>query len=173
MHSINSMTTSNSKIKYPIAWPAAYTDANRTETTVILFDGHHLRMTVRGVGFIGDDFDCFEPQITIIDDNLKLFTCAHSWTRRAELSECRIECDIPMVMVGSTSPIAELHVILDLGHVMERGMLDREDLKLSLCVDGITYQSIGKSGWFEDEKITETHLCPEFERRRPGTGYRG
>jgi len=27
--------------------------------------------------------------------------------------------------------------------------------------------------WGQSERVQETYLCPEFERRRPGTGYRG
>ena len=122
------------------------------------------------------------------------------------------------------------------------GQMDRERLTIRLAVNGQTFQSDGKSGWFEDEMldvqrklppgtfiktcincafsdyspyghglfgnmfcfrankegyrglpsgenfekdayfdvmdtvsemVQETFLCPEFERRKPGTGHRG
>jgi hypothetical protein len=126
---------------------------------------------------------------------------------------------------------------LELGNPAPNGGLDREHLTLELRLGGRTYQSSGRSGWFEDEMldvqgqlppgtylracitcaysdyspighglfggmacfrdnkaeylavrskadlfriwgtmtefVQETYLCPEFERRQPGTGYRG
>jgi hypothetical protein len=46
-------------------------------------------------------------------------------------------------------------------------------------VAGDPYRAVtGKDGLFDlwdtmTEYVQETHLCPEFERREPGTEYRG
>jgi hypothetical protein len=159
------------------------------------------------------------------------------------LCSCVLEADIPVPVVTPTGIVGGLLTFaLELGEPLPTGQMARERLELRLAVNGQTYPSDGKSGWFEDEMldvqrklppgtfmkacincavsdyspyghglfgnmicfrankagylalpsgadfrkdayfavlgtvsemVQETHLCPEFERRKPGTGYRG
>lgn len=221
-------------------YPALYRDVRAEERTVIENDGKQLRMVVRGVEFVGDDFDGLKPALDLTDPRLESFTIYHM-----DLCGCYLECTIP-VPVSSSADIVDgqLLVQLELGFPRPGGNkgIDREVLKLRLSVGDATLWSQGKSGWFEDELldiqralpeamymkacincafsdyspvgnglfgcmacfrdnkeaylrvankrpfdkvaffqiwatrtefVQETYLCPEFERRQPGSGYRG
>jgi hypothetical protein len=203
------------------------------ERTTILNDGKTLTMVVRGVRFQGNDFDGFEPQDVSDPAMLRSFTFLHG-----SLCFCTIEADIPVpVMTPSGAVEGSLTFELELGEPLRTGQMGRERLKLRLAVNGQTFSSEGRTGWFEGEMldlqgklppgtfmkacincafsdyspyghglfgglacfrgkkagyravtgkddlfavwdtmtefVQETHLCPEFERRAPGTGYRG
>lgn len=219
-------------------YPARYKDRFGEERTTILDDGDSLTMAIRGVQFRGKDFDGFEPEDVSDPAQLASFTFLHG-----SLCFCIIEADIPVpVVTPSGIEGGMLTFELELGEPLPTGQMDRERLTLRLAVNGQTYSSDGKSGWFEDEMlgvqrklppgtfmkacincafsdysphghglfgnmicfrankagylalptgedfckddyfavlgtisemVEETHLCPEFERRKPGTGYRG
>jgi hypothetical protein len=224
----------------PTLWSysARYKDRFGEEATTITNDGKTLSMVFRGVRFQGNDFDSFEPQDVSDPTQLETFAFFHG-----SLWSCIIEADIPIPVVTPTETVYGLLTCeLELGEVLPTGRMDREQLKLRLAVNGQTYSSEGRSGWFEDELldlqnrlppgtfmkacincafsdyspyghglfggmicfrsnkagyqslpsgkafsksayftvmasvsdiVQETYLCPEFERRVPGTGYRG
>lgn len=219
-------------------YPARYKDRSGEEWTAIQDDGGSLTMVVRGVRFRGRDFDGFEPEGVSDPAQLASFTFLHG-----SLCFCVIKADIPVPVVTPTGAVdGQLTFELELGEPLPTGQMDRERLTLRLAVNGQTYLSDGKLGWFEDEMldvqrklppgtfmkacincafsdyspyghglfgnmicfrankagylalpsgadfekdayfdvmdtvsemVQETHLCPEFERRQPGTGYRG
>jgi hypothetical protein len=198
---------------------------------MILNDSRELTMLLREVTFAGASFDTLEPIAGSDDRLLQNFTF-----QLRSLCACRIACKIPILTTDGVGD-AILGVDLTLGGPTANGGLDREDLFLTLDLDGQTYRSSGKSGWFEDElldlqkamprgnyfkacigcgfsdyspsghglfgsmacfrnskeeylrvkskgdlfdlwdrnagRVQETFLCHEFEKRQPGTGYRG
>jgi len=211
-------------------YPARYRDQHGEEATVIQNDGKSLRMTVRGITFVGFSFDTLDPECGADAARSAFFEFDHH-----ALSACVIEwqMDIPMVQGGECNT-AELWGSIELGS--DKPGVGGVDLRLTLVHDGISYSSSGTSGGFEDElleiqrqlpagtfmkacincaysdyspcgqqvfgdmmcfrnkkeqylkvqskgdffqlgkpeqDVQETYLCPEFERRIPGTGYRG
>ena len=213
-------------------YPTTYSDAEGSEATTIANDSETLRLSMRGVEFVGRDFDSLEPT-GAAPEKLRRFTL-----NQGCLCSCRIGCRIP-IPVHERGKLLEgsLSVELVLGDPAANGGLDREQLRIVLEYDGQQLAGSGTSGWFEDEllgiqaqlpegvfikacinclysdynpsghglfgcmmcfrnlkaeylKVTtkqefwsvhgrqdrfvqETYLCPEFERRIPGTGYRG
>ncbi|CAN5303467.1 hypothetical protein BH10PLA2_BH10PLA2_31040 [soil metagenome] len=214
-------------------YAATYTDANGSETTTISNDGANLALSLRGVEFVGCDFDSLEPT-GASPEQLQSFTL-----NQGSLCSCRIQCRIP-VPVQECGKLFEgwLSIELVLGNPGPKGGLDREELGIVLEYNGQQWAGSGKSGWFEDElldiqgqlpegtffnacinclysdyspadhglfggmlcyrnlkaeylsikskreflvllhrredrSVQETYLCHEFERRVPGTGYRG
>lgn len=213
-------------------YPMTYFDAHGFETATINNDGTTLGVSLRGVEFVGHDFDSLEPK-DCAPEQLRGFTLSQGC-----LCACRIDCRIP-VPVQDRGHLRDgaLLVELVLGDPASNGGLDNEQLRIVLEYDEQRFASPGTSGWFEDEllgiqtqlpagvfikacinclysdyspyghglfggmmcfrnlkaeylKVTtkqefwsvhgrqdrfvqETYLCPEFERRIPGTGYRG
>ena len=216
-----------------MVYPAKYHDRFGEEATAIENDGTTLRMVVREIEFTGRMFDDWEPSTPASSPQLTNFPL-----NRGELCSYTLECEIPLPLVKASQPTqAILRVHLELGEPRANGGVDREDLKLELSINGQSYKSSGRNGWFEDELIDiqamlptdvhmkccftcaysdynpaghglfgglicfrnhkreylsltgkqavfqliektneivqETYLCPEFEKRVPGTGYRG
>jgi len=212
-------------------YPATYADAQGSETTTLANDGKELKVTLRGVEFVGDDFDSLEPRHAT-PEQLSRFTLHHGC-----LCSYRIECQVLVpVQDGGRLVDGSLFVKLVLGDPDPNGGLDSRQLQIVLEYDGQRFAGPGASGWFEGEllaiqarlpngvfikacincqysdyspyghglfgglmcfrnlkaeyvKVTtkeqfwsvhgrqerfvqETYLCPEFERRIPGTGYR-
>lgn len=216
-------------------YPALYSDAQGEERTVIENDGKQLRMVVRGIEFVGRDFDGLEPLCDLTDSRLASFT-----SYKGEICGYRLECVMPVLVVASEELLdGQLQVQFVLGHPRPEGNrgIDQETLQLCLSFGGASFWSKGTSGGFEDELldiqqalpegaylkaciscafsdyspagqslfgslacfrgnkeayrqvtnkralfaiwntmteyVQETYLCPEFEKRRPGAGYRG
>lgn len=218
------------------SYPARYQDAQGEENTGIDNDGKRLHMKVRGVEFVGANFDGLDSTLDPTDPRLTSFTLY-----RGSLCACHLECVIPLpVVVGQELMSGQLQMYLDLGHPRPggNGGIDQETLRLCLSFGGTSFWSKGTSGGiFEDELrdlqqalpqgaylkaciscafsdyspaghglfgslacfrdnkaayrqvngkhslfaiwdtmtefVQETYLCPEFEHRLPGTGYRG
>jgi hypothetical protein len=213
-------------------YPVTYSDAHGSEATTIANDSATLRLSLRGVEFMGRDFDSLEPT-GATPEQLWQFTLNHG-----SLCSCRIDCRIPVPVHDRGGALdGWLSMELLLGDPCANGGLDCEQLRIVLEYDGQRFAGSGTSGWFEDEllsiqaqlpegvyfkacinclysdyspyghglfgsmmcfrnlkaeylKVTtkqefwsvhgrqdrfvqETYLCPEFERRIPGTGYRG
>jgi hypothetical protein len=214
-------------------YPAKYSDARGSETTTIGNDGETLRVFLRGLEFVGRDFDSLElPKDARPEQRQRL-----SFSQ-ACLCSCCIECQIPVPIHDCGRPVdGALLIELVLGDPCPNEGLDREQLRIVFEYDGKRFVGSGTSGWFEDEllgiqaqlpegvfikacinclysdyspyghglfgclmcfrnlkaeylKVTtkeefwavhdrrdrmvlETYLCPEFERRIAGTGYRG
>lgn len=214
------------------SYSAKYRDKVGEEITTIHNDGKILTMIVRGVTFMGGDFDSLESTPPLNNPQLASFTLY-----QGSLCNCEIECEIPMQIISEETPRCNLHVHLKLGSPRADGGIENETLQLHLDVAGKSYSSCGKHGWFEDELVEiqeklpensylkccfncafsdyspvgsglfgnmlcfrdnkqeylaveskadlfriwdtmtefvqETYICPEFEKRVPGTGYRG
>jgi hypothetical protein len=128
-------------------YPARYQDAHGEEQTTIDNDGKRLRMTVRGVEFVGDDFDSMEPTLDLADLRLASFTLA-----RGDLCACHLECTLPLPVVAGQEVIeGQLLMRLELGHPRPNGGIDKETLKLCLSLAGASFCSPGFSGDFEGE----------------------
>ena len=223
-------------LHFDARYPTRYSDGRGVEVTEFNNDGSTLSIRLRGVAFSGPDFDGLEPERNSSRDSLTSFTLSHGC-----LCECTFECRIPIpVICGETMIVTDLNMRLDLGApIAPDGRLDREDLNLSLELEGRSYRSSGQSGGFfenellslqaglppqcfmkacincaysdyppgghgllggmacfrnlkaeyakatdkagicsvwhlqKHEMVQEIFLCPEFERRRPNTGYRG
>jgi hypothetical protein len=214
-------------------YPANYSDDRGSESTSIVNDGETLRISLRGLEFVGSDFDSLEPPNDTSVAQIRRFSLNDGY-----LCSCRIECKIPIPIndCGGHS-LGTLVVEVVLGDPVPNGGLDREHIRIVLEYGDKQYVSPGTSGWFEDEllgiqaqlpdgvfmracinclssdyspaghgmfgsmmcfrnlkgeylkigskqefwsvhdrydrMVQETFLCPEFERRIPGTGYRG
>ena len=213
-------------------YPTIYRDEQGEVITWLHNDGETLRMVVRGVEFVGSDFDGFEPSKQTDPSSLSSFTL-----HRGELCSYTLECDIPVPVVGTKADTGILHTRLKIGDPAPKGWIDYEHLEIELRLGEHCFLSSGESGWFEDELldiqkqlpagiylkacincafsdyspyghglfgclacfrdnkdgycsvqsksdlfriwdtmteyVQETYVCPEFARRKPGTGYRG
>lgn len=230
-------------------YPAIYRDKNGAESTTITNNGKTLSMRVRGVEFLGGDFDALEPVSGSDPEKLDTFafwpdTVYKQGDLRFDklptnmLCECEIECVIPVTVVNGNEVLdGFLGMRLILGkHIPPRG-LDEETLFLKLDIGHDSFRSNTNIGWFEyglvdiqaqlpdstfmkacincafsdyspygnglfggmacfrdnksgysrvkskddlfdiwqtmTEFVQETYLCGEFEKRKPGSGYRG
>ena len=137
-------------------YPARYKDRFGEEGTSILNDGETLTMIVRGVRFLGNDFDRFDPQDEFDPAQLVSLTFLHG-----SLCFCVIEADIPVPVVTPTG-IGEglLTFELELGEPLPTGQMDRERLKVVLLVNGQVYSSEGKTGCFQGEMLNLQSKMP-------------
>lgn len=213
-------------------YPTTYSDARGSESTIIVNDGQELTVHLRGVRFVGHDFDSLEPKDATTEQLTQFNLC------KGDLCSCRIQCRIP-IPVQSPDKVHDGVMFSDLvlGDPAPNGGIDEERLSIVLQYDGQRIAGPGTSGWFEDELVQiqsqlpegtfikacinclysdyspfghglfggmmcfrnlkmeylqvtskeefwsvhgrqdrfvqETYLCSEFERRIPGTGYRG
>lgn len=215
-------------------YPARYIDKNGEVRTVIHIDGRILHVQLRGVDFIGYDFDGLEADHKADRGKLKTFTL-----QSGELCACIIECELSIdVLIDGQTRKGILDTQLELGNPANNGGLDKEILNLTLRYEDKIIRSSGMSGWFEgelldiqrnmpsghhlkicfgcafsdyspyghglfgnmycfrgnkeeylrvksknelfaiwhtaeEEPVQETYVCPEFQIRKEGTGYRG
>jgi hypothetical protein len=225
----------------PAIYPAVFTDRHGSDTITIINNGGELRMTLRGVEFVGSDFDDFHAEIGAVAARIAPFDLHPKY---GGLCSYVLEFDIPIpVVVDDKLTHGTLHAKLELGAPTERGGVDKELLQLSLELGSETFASpdttVLFAGYFEGEMLAlqatlpdgaymkacincafsdysvyghgcfgnmmcfrhekarylavqgkdeymnfvddfgcedmvqETYLCPEFQRRTPGTGYRG
>jgi len=133
---------------------AVYRDAYGEEQTVIKNDGQTLRMIVRGVEFEGSDFDGFTTVTEEIGSQFALY-CGN-------LCGYVTECNIPVIVAGSKQEkVVALHVHLELGKPTANGRIDREELIMTLEVEGKALKSSGRSGgFFEGEMLDIQRLMP-------------
>jgi hypothetical protein len=125
---------------------ARYRDQWGEEATWIVNDGKTLAMVVRGLEFRGSSFDDFEAAEGTDAAKLGSFAFYHGY-----LCGCTIKTEMPMgVMRGVETCDGVLEVEVELGEMGENGRLEREELRLSLAVDGQIYRSVGRGGWFEE-----------------------
>lgn len=214
-------------------YPTIYRDQFGEEVTTIENNGSFLRMVIRGVEFESSMLDDWEAVTPLETTQLVSFPL-----RGNELCSYSLDFEMPVPVVVSDRIIqAILRVHFELGKPKPNGAIDREELQLELLVEGQSFKSQGKYGWFEDalreiheilpagmfikscfscaysdyspagsgafgcmacfrnskqaylslkgkaayfnlqkeiaEYVQETYLCPEFEKRVAGTGYRG
>lgn len=141
-------------------YPARYQDAHGSEPTTITNDGACLRMVVRGVAWVGRDFDQLEPEDGTPPARLATFTLAHG-----ALCDCALTFEMPAVVVGpgGASP-ATIAVALTLGRPRPSGGIDAEVVRCALTWAGGRVEGTGASGWFEDELL-------ELQRQLPPDVY--
>jgi Family of unknown function (DUF6304) len=139
------------------AYPATYRDRFGEEATTIENDGKTLRMVVRGVGFTGEMLDDFEPSCDPSDPRMASFTLIYGM-----LTDCLIECDIPIpVVFGEETLPGLLHVRLPLGDASAIGVAGPPDLFLTLTVVDQSFSSCGKHGWFENQLLEIQAALPD------------
>jgi hypothetical protein len=146
-------------------YPAKYSDRNGQETTTIYNDGKQLRLRIRGIDFIGDDFESFEP-ITNNDsgtlDSFSFFPVAAlmrgdknnpDQSRDTQmLRDYLLEFDIPISVIVDTEVIqSELHVHLDLRDLNDKSEKNTKYLLLELIYNDRRVKSPGQYGDFESE----------------------
>lgn len=209
-------------------YPATYTDAHGTESTVITNDGETLRMVVRGVEFSGRDFETWEPTEGTASEHLQTFQVGEY----GSIYGFRLECSMPIPVYNREhQEVGELRVDLNFReHYLQLALIlgderfegdsssrrsywfEAQLLEIQsqlpdgtymlACINCLysDYSPLGSGIFgdmfcFRDMKadylkvkgkdqfwpvherckrfVQETFLCSEFERRVPGTGYRG
>lgn len=137
-------------------YPAKYSDKNGEEVTTISNDGKTLWMSVRGVEFVGNDFDCFSTEETG-KSNLETFSFSQEC-----LCECRIEYEMIIELIADNQiESAKLSVYIELGKENEKGWTDRNDVLLVLKYQDKVFRSKGTSEWFEDELLDIQKQMPQ------------
>lgn len=135
---------------------ATYTDAAGIEHVTLRNDGSELKMTVRGVEFVGTSFDGFEPAESSVPDALG-FTFLHG-----DLCSFVLEFELTLpVVVGARESAGLLRSRLQLGDPGPRGSVTNETLQLELELGAKSYRSRGTSGWYEDELLDIQRSLPE------------
>jgi hypothetical protein len=131
---------------------AIYEDARGRETTRIHNDGRELRVLLRGIAFVGDDFDGLSPVPDQLDVARSKFRLQHD-----ALCACRLEWVMPIPLSHHGEPVEEtLAVYLVIGNPLPNGAIDSQTVTLELTTPGKIVRSSGTSGWFEDELLELT-----------------
>ncbi len=138
-------------------YPANYTDAGGCAPTSIANDGSGLRLHLRGLEFVGRDFDSLEPPKDASPDALLSFSL-----NRGCLCSCRLEWRMPVAVDNCGNQIdGVLLAELTLGDPAANGGLSHERLRIILEAEGKRITSPGTSGWFEDELLAIQAQLPE------------
>lgn len=145
-------------------YPARFSDAVGTEPIVIVHKDGEFSTTIRGVDFVGSDFDGLEPtdrgegkDFTLSAGSL--CACTLEWTER-------IEVDTPREPTHPSPPIvAELHARLELGAPNPPRGIDRECVSLSITYESVnaetaTAESQGEHGWLVDALVSLNASLP-------------
>lgn len=130
-------------------YPALFEDVRGAESTILHNDGSELRMVVRGVAFVGQDFDAFSPEAEDMERARGLFTL-----RSEDLFAYRLQWTMPLGMEWRGERYAAaLAAALTLGWPTANGGVGGETLVLELRARSGVVRSSGRSGWFEDELL--------------------
>jgi hypothetical protein len=139
-----------------VTYPGTYADKHGLEIIAVRNDGETLRTEVRGVQFVGDDFDALTPVAETPRTRLASFTL-----NRGALCACRLSVEIQIPLVLHSAEVeGSLCVELELGSPAPNGGIDREVLRLEVAYAGSRIASSGLSGWFEDELLDLRHRLP-------------
>ncbi len=127
-------------------YEATYEDARGRETTHIYNDGQELRISLRGIEFIGTDFDGFEPIPEHLERSHSLFPL-----NRTELCSCHLEWTMPLKLEHAGEICTGmLTASLKLGDPAPNGGIEAEVLVLELKTPTQTVRSSNRSeDWFE------------------------
>lgn len=151
-------------------YPAIYRDKHGEERTTITNDGKYLRMTIRGIEFVGMSFDLFDPPANIDKSELEQFTFYLD-----ALCAFEVDCDIPVHVVKADGVVdGNLHIHMELGEpdinrparvgrkkedgtiVEASPSLDKEILVLELTYQTYLFKSGGVNFYAAfDEQFTE------------------
>lgn len=138
-------------------YPGTYVDAHGSEQILITNDGDTLRTKLRGVEFIGKDFDGLAPVDATPTERFCSFTL-----NRDELCACVLSFDIPVPILAYESEVqGTLGATLDLGSPTGNGGISHERLLLVLEYAEERVLSSGNSGWFEDELLDIQRHVPD------------
>jgi len=128
---------------------ATFEDARGQEVAEIHNDGTELSISLRGVDFVGGDFDGLSPVSDQLERARSLFTLQHD-----AVCACKIDWSMPLEVENANQrSSASLWASLVLGDPLPNGGLSHETLILELRTPFATMRSSGKSGWFEDELL--------------------
>ncbi len=128
-----------------IVYDAKYTDANGAETTTICNDGTLLQMTLRGVEFLGQDYDQFYPAKKIDAHRLESFVL-----NNGDLCSCTLNWQVPIpILDHGTKAQGVLDLKLVLGEPTTNGGLDQEELAIALAYKDQQFKSARTFGYFE------------------------
>ena len=78
-----------------VVYPAEFEDARGRARTEIHNDGSELALSLRGVEFVGSDFDALAPTAAHLDRARERFTL-----NAGELCACRLEWTMPLLVEG-------------------------------------------------------------------------
>lgn len=144
-------------VSEPTHYPARYSDGVGTEPIVIVHKDGELSTTIRGVDFVGSDFDGLEPTGPSEGKNLtlsagSLCACTLEWAER-------IAVDTPAPLHPSAPIVAALHARLELGAPNPPRGIDRECVSLSIAYESVnaetvTAKSQGEHGWLVDALVS-------------------
>lgn len=134
-----------------------YVDAHGSEAITITNDSETLRTKIRGVEFVGNDFDGLSPLDGAPAE------CLHSFTlNQGELCACVFTFEISMPIVARQSELqGTLYATLQLGSPAANGSISHERLQLALAYADERVVSSGETGWFEGELLNIQSLLPE------------
>lgn len=138
-------------------YQGTYSDAHGREVITVSNDGENLRTVVRGVEFLGSDFDNLVPVAGSSAQQLDSFTL-----NRGDLCACLLTLEIPLpVLIHGSAVDGSLHMELELGAPASNGGIDREILRLALTYSNVRIVSSGRNGSFEDELVDIERQLPE------------
>ena len=136
-------------------YPAVYRDAQGSEQTSIENDGTHLKMVVRGVVFIGRDWDELEPVAPEAHD-LSGFTLY-----AGALWGCVIECELPLPLVVHGQPTeAVLHARMIFDAPVEHSQSYSQSVQLTLNTGTAVYEAYDTYGYFDQPLATIQKQLP-------------
>jgi hypothetical protein len=147
-------------------FPARYCDRRGEEPTVIAWEGDRLRMVVRGVTFVGDDFDALVPDDRS-DEPIALVTLTPVRVTATDaepvveptLTDFELDVDMPLTafIAGEAIP-GTLHVRCNL-----RRDRARDGAVLSMRWSGEGWDVAGRSdgGYFEEALTALQRALPE------------
>lgn len=107
-------------------YPTTYSDARGSESTIIVNDGQELTVHLRGVRFVGHDFDSLEPKDATTEQLTQFNLC------KGDLCSCRIQCRMP-IPVQTPDKVHDGVMFSDLvlGDPAPNGGIDEERLFLT------------------------------------------
>ncbi len=144
------------------SYPCIYEDTHGREETFIHNDGTELKLSVRGITFVGTDFDCLSPVDTEPALAESRFTL-----QQGDLCSCTLQWTMPVTLEVDGERLPHpLVATLILGEPSANGCLSREDLQLELQTADGPIRSSGSSGWFEGELLEITSLLGARTRLR-------
>jgi Family of unknown function (DUF6304) len=136
-------------------WPGYYADQHGREAVTVQNGGQTLAVRIRGVRFIGADFDILEPDEPP-PASARLVLCDGA------LCSCTIECDVPVQLTtaADVSTPGVLRCRVTLGAPRDRGRGDRVQLQLAVEPGDILVTSSGTHGVFETALIDVQRQLP-------------
>ena len=141
-------------------YSAKYIDGNGEEITTILNDGKTLRMKLRNIDFVGDDFDSFElinGEGNAEIDSFSFFRLSDG-SYQLENYELFVDIPLPIVTKGQTRQ-GTLKVYLDLRNHKENKS-KKDNLLLALIYGENQIKSSG-AGFFDLEMAALQRQLPQ------------